>query len=39
MVGRDDIVMSKHIFFSETICLHEPYLYDVVCYVAYLFIF
>ncbi len=29
MVGRDDIVMSKHIFFSETICLHEPYLYDV----------
>ena len=39
MLCSNGIVIAKHIFFSETICLREPYLYDVVCYAAYLFIF
>ena len=29
MLCSNGIVIAKHIFFSEAICLHEPYLYDV----------
>ena len=39
MLCSNGIVIAKHIFFSEAFCFCEPYLYDVVCYAAYLFIF
>ena len=31
MLCSNGIVIAKHIFFSETICFHEPYLCDVDC--------
>ena len=30
MLCSNGIVIAKHIFFSETISLREPYLYDAV---------